>query len=386
MRPPSSDPYPLAEWIDRYLQRFLAHGLERFVDQRGGGFHEALGANGVATSEPKRLVVQCRQVYVFSHAARLAGPPECLEAARRGVEFLTEHYWDESAGGWFFSVGPADHAADRTRDLYAHAFALFALAHHHAATGDAGALAAALATQRFIDERFRDPVNGGFHEALDPELQPLPRVRRQNPHMHLLEAALALADSSGHSAATSLAEQLYALMRQRFLDVATGTLREFFTDDWQFHPEEGHVVEPGHHFEWAWILERYADLTDTAEARGLADALREWGWHHGRDAVHGGIFDAVDPRGTPLRDSKRIWPQLEVLKAFAVHHERTLDPNSRERLVAALGYLRERYLRPDGSWIEHLDRSGAPTNQRLPGSTGYHLFLGLTEARRALGR
>lgn len=381
---PEANPHSFVPWLDQYLGRLVALGLDKFVDRRDGGFHEALDEHGAPAHGARRLLVQCRQIYVNSHAAQLGLSAECLAVAARGVDFITDRYWDAEKGGWYFSVGEDGSPADRTRDLYAHAFVVFALAHFHDASGDSGALAGALTTLRLILDRFADPVSGGFHEALDAQLRPVPRVRRQNPHMHLMEGALALAQATGNPDAAQLADQLYALLRERFIDPETGTLGEFFTDSWQPHPAEGHQVEPGHHFEWAWILEQYSRLTRVATPLELADDLREWAWQRGLNPSLGGVHDGVDRRGDVLRDTQRIWPQLESAKAFAVHWERTAAAASRERLVQIVDHLRKRFLKPDGSWVEQLDRTGRAASNRLPGSTGYHLFLGLSEARRAL--
>ena len=44
-----------------------------------------------------------------------------------------------------------------------------------------------------------------------------------------------------------------------FIDAHNGALHEFFDADWNPAPGiEGRIVEPGHQFEWAWLLLRWA--------------------------------------------------------------------------------------------------------------------------------
>ncbi len=47
---------------------------------------------------------------------------------------------------------------------------------------------------------------------------------------------------------------LLALFKNKFLDQKNMIIREFL--DKKFNPDNkiGHVIEPGHHYEWAWLL------------------------------------------------------------------------------------------------------------------------------------
>ena len=54
-----------------------------------------------------------------------------------------------------------------------------------------------------------------------------------------------------------LVEELVELALTRLIDARSGALLEHFGEDWLPLPgAEGHIVEPGHLFEWAWLLQR----------------------------------------------------------------------------------------------------------------------------------
>ena len=53
---------------------------------------------------------------------------------------------------------------------------------------------------------------------------------------------------------------LRMLALTRFIDPETGVLREFFDADWRAPGGEDGLVEPGHQFEWAWLLQRWGRL------------------------------------------------------------------------------------------------------------------------------
>src|SRR5262249_25533413 len=115
-----------------------------------------------------------------------------------------------------------------------------------------------------------------------------------------------------------LADRLVDLFRDHFFDPTTGTLGEFFTDEWvKAAGAEGTHVEPGHHYEWVWILREYERLSGRnvdPEKRVLYAFANQFG----RQPGSGLIVDVLDRSGTVRDASTRIWPQTEAIKAHAV--------------------------------------------------------------------
>src|SRR5262249_22924826 len=147
---------------------------------------------------------------------------------------------------------------DASFDLYNQAFALLAYACGHGSLDPAGGWRAAARTlRRTLSDRFAHP-RGGFREDTDGRL-----VLRSNPHMHRLEAALVWAAIDDDPAWRIMADEIAELSLRYFIDPATGAVREFFSAaDWSPLPDErGQVVEPGHLYEWAYLLQRWARLT-----------------------------------------------------------------------------------------------------------------------------
>jgi mannose-6-phosphate isomerase len=375
MTPPALEAYP------RYArERLVPLCRDRFLDSVFGGFHEQLDARG----EPlplgtKRLIVQCRQLYVLSHAA-LLGDRSGASAAERGFAFLNASYRDPANGGWFFRASANGEPSDRTKDTYAHAFVLFALAYLSRAFSMPDAMELARTTYDAMKTRLGAP-DGGFWDAASETWDLDKRVRRQNPHMHLLEAFHALYETNGDTAWLVEAETLLELLRTRFFDPATGTLGEFFDADWRPDPERGHIIEAGHHFEWVWLLHRHATLTGRP-VDPIADLLFATAERHGFDPEYGGINDQMDRSGAPVLTTRRIWPMTEAVKAYAVRAETgsPLRPGEPARLIERLftDYIRPAQL----GWIETLTRESAPALTNMPGSTPYHLFLAASEVAR----
>ena len=363
------------------LDTLLPLCRDRFADPLHGGFHEQLDRAHVPVPlGTKRLMVQCRQLYVLAHAA-LLGDASGQDAAARGYDFLRRAYRDPAQGGWFFRAAADGTPADRSKDLYAHAFLLFALAWLHRAFAAPDAIPLASATYDTLLDRMAAP-NGGFWDRADAHWQPDRALRRQNPHMHLLEGLLALHAATGDARWRDAADHLIRLFLDRLHDPATATLGEFFTADWTPHPEQGEIVEPGHHFEWVWLLHRYTAQGGTLPVLAAADGLFTMATRHGFDAETGGIHDQIDRAGMPLATTRRIWPVCEAIKAHIARQEDGW-PVPAGQPAALVAHLFRDFLRPaESGWVETCARDGTPTHATLPGSTPYHVFLAAAELAR----
>ena len=203
--------------------------------------------------------------------------------------------------------------------------------------------------------------------------------------MHLLEALLALYDATQDSAFLDRARAIVDLFRRHFLDAKSGTLGEFFDHDWRPRDGvEGQWIEPGHHFEWVWLLHQYCKATGE-DLREEAEALYRFAEAHGVDPTDGLAYDVVLRDGTVEKRSKRCWPQTEALKAQLVLREwHGVDTSARTRAI--IDGLFTHYLSPArGVWQDRLDEHGDGMAERVPASSFYHLFLAMTEYLRVSG-
>ncbi len=202
-------------------------------------------------------------------------------------------------------------------------------------------------------------------------------ARLQNPLMHLLEASLAAFDATGDERFLGQADELAALFSNRLFDGVT--LGESFDRNWSRTP--GQVLEPGHHFEWAWILAQYQRLRG-GDFSAQAGALIAWGERFGVSAA-GAVFDAVDERGAPIRASSRAWTNTERIKGWLGLYELSgRDP--RAAVGQSTRLLFDRYLAGSspGAWVDQFGADGKPMAEAVPASTVYHLLLAFSEVLR----
>ncbi|HWJ76023.1 MAG TPA: AGE family epimerase/isomerase [Kaistia sp.] len=363
--------------IDRAFPLWSTTGF----DARIGLFHERLDLERRPLAAcPRRVMVQARQIASFSRASLVGWHRPGAEADALETVIRLYHKRD-GAPGWIFSLHPDGSPASTVRDLYAHAFILYAIAWGYRAFGSPKLIALADETLADMDHIFAAP-HGGFRDAVPAADD----IRRQNPHMHLLEALLALHEATGAERYMARAEHLIALATDRFIAADGGALIEDFGHDWQPLEAAGeNRVEPGHLFEWAWLLGEYARLGGSID-NGVRERLIAFATRTGLDPATGRIVDAVNERGTVLAASTRSWPHAEAVKAFAAAAlGGTADAEHAADLV--LGMLMQTFApdRLEGGWIDRFDASGAPLVDHMPASTLYHISGAIREADRAFG-
>jgi mannose/cellobiose epimerase-like protein (N-acyl-D-glucosamine 2-epimerase family) len=368
-------------WLQGVAWPFwLARGIDRDRSGRAVGFHEHLTLDRHdCTAEFRRLRVVTRQTYVFSEAAA-AGLPGAEEAVALGLDYLRRHAFDPG-GGYHWRFDLSGRVIDARRDLYDHAFVLLALSSAMQVLPHPILREEARALDSYLQDVFPHP-EGGYGESLPPSLP-----RRQNPHMHLLEACLAAAEAFGDDPFLDRADDLVALFLGRMFQPAEGALPEYFDEALVPHRKSGlFVVEPGHHSEWIWLLDRHARRRAAAgrpPVPGAKETIRRLAGFVDRHGIHGGtgaLVDEVWSDGTPHLLSQRLWPQTERLKA------EILRPDAEEaRILQAYAVLDSYILpAPPGLWLERRSAAGTFTRDPAPASSLYHLTAAIASSMRFL--
>ncbi|MER8698234.1 AGE family epimerase/isomerase [Mesorhizobium sp. M1273] len=344
------------------------------VDERHGGFHEALGFDATPLMKPKRMRTQARQIYAFAVAKARGwnGPADRLIS--HGLEFMARHGRTDN-GGWVRTLNVDGTVADAAEDAYDHSCVLLALAHAHMC-GNPDALRLGQETFAFIDAHLEDERLTGFRETSSGEGE-----RRSNPHMHLLEAFLAWHQATGERAHLRRAARIVDLFRSHFFDPESWTLGEYFDHEWRPTPgEKGTWTEPGHHFEWASLLVDFAGRSGQSGLTGLARKLYASAIANGLNRATGLAYGAVSRQGLPLDRVSRSWPQAEAIKA-AIALDGSGGPDLKPEIEARVGRLFRWHINPAplGLWIDRIDERGRSLASEVPASIFYHLVCALTQ-------
>jgi mannose/cellobiose epimerase-like protein (N-acyl-D-glucosamine 2-epimerase family) len=353
-----------------------------FLQDRGS-FCERLDFAGRPIRDvPQRAMVQARQIYVYAHAAALGIFPEGASLSHKALSTLLDRYCDERGAryGFAFALYLDGGIAAPVRDSYTHAFILLALAWSFRITQDRELLRIADETILFIESFLVDQSRLGLFD----EYPVRSRQKRQNPLMHLLEAYLALHEVAPSGRYIEKAAAIIDLFKARLFQRNLNVLLEHFAEDWSSHPDQrlGRVFEPGHHFEWVWLLGWYGRLVgdDVSE---LAEPLYAIARKHGVDTT-GLCFDEVFLDLAPSKHSHRLWPHTEGAKAAAVRFA-SGDFDAAEFAEAMIAALNQMFLgRPfSAGWIDHFASDGTPLVDFVPASSLYHIFGAFAELSHA---
>lgn len=347
-------------------------------DTHSGGFIERLDRNGRPEIEtPRRVRVQARQIYCFAMAANLGWFPPGKELALKGLDYMLRKARKvDGKPGFGHLLAPDGSLMNPLRDLYDHAFVLLALATVYRLTEDSQVRNEIDTTISFIDETLRSP-HGGYREGAPASLP-----RRQNPHMHLFEAMIALFDATGDVMFQQRAGGIFALFMSNFYDASAQVVGEYFEEDWsKILPIR---VEPGHQAEWVWLLKEFERITGCPTSRHrtalMSTALRY------REIQSGCLLDEGDIAGRITQPTRRLWPQTEIVKAWLTEVESNTS-GAREEALAALERLTSQYLTHPvaGGWYDQFDPEGRSIVDFIPASSFYHLICAAAETERVLG-
>jgi len=352
----------LLQWLlDQACPLWSTHGADRVR----GGFHERLsGTQGL--QEPRRARVQPRQVSSFAQAALLGWRGDAAALATHGLDYFRKYY--RRPDGLFRTlIGPDGASLDERALLYDQAFALLGLAEAQHVIPSAPLADEGRKLRATVFRLLRRKNGPGFETGL-----PLGAPLCANPHMHLFEVALAWIETSDDDEWHALADEIGALALSTFIDPVSGVLREHYEGDWKrLSGTPGRIIEPGHHFEWAWLLLRWEGAS-RPEVRRAAFKLIDAAEQHG---VRNGVAVNALLDDLSMHDpSARLWPQTERLKASALAARLT---GERRYWVmahaAATGLFRYLETKVPGSWYDKLTAEGKLIEEPAPASTFYHL-------------
>ena len=333
--------------------------------------YEALDAEHQPLPPQRYRAMACaRQLYLFS--SLIGEVPEAQIRAAALFRSLQQHFHDAEHGGWFYSIDPQGAPLDHRKDLYTHAFILFACAHYWGKVREPLVESVLNAALEVIAQRFA--TDDGLYEAcLDRDWSSLKTGPLQNPLMHLAEAFLATLSVREDAAAQGALVTLCTGMQKYFIDPQTGALMEKplgAVDNW---------FEPGHQFEWYFLLES-SPLLRGSKLHASLDRAFAFTEQLGVDQRSGAVRAMLDLEldGRPKDSTQRIWAQAEYLRAL------TLRPDSEAAVLRQLQALQQRFLHA-GGWYECRDDAGEVSRNDMPSTTPYHLatcYRGLVEYLR----
>ncbi|WP_156462518.1 AGE family epimerase/isomerase [Rhizobium sp. Leaf262] len=372
----------LKRWLD---QDALPLWWKVGAGKPDGGFYERIGQDAKPMlGDNRRARVQPRQAYCYAAAGQRGWNGDWRKAVDHGLHWFDQVFRLEN--GLYGNLADASgKLTDPTFDFYNQAFALFAAAQTALVFPERRdeMQIRALGILQVLQRDYAHPVIG-FEEA-NPPREPL----CSNPHMHFFEAMLAWEVVDPDGPWRELADEVASLAMEKFIDPQSGGLREFFDHNWAPMPgDKGRIMEPGHQFEWAWLLTRWGKLRKDNDAISKAKRLFEIGEKYGICARRKVAVMSLHDDFSVHDPLARLWPQTEWLKAavrlacVAHGEERYRYLSSAVRAIGALQPFLDTPI--SGLWFDRWPHDAPMIDEPAPASTFYHIVCAIYELEDAL--
>ncbi len=298
------------------------------MDAEHGGFAGCVGRDGsVQEGADKGIVLNTRILWFFSELARTRRDVSALSMARRAYDYLIRCFLDTEHGGFYWCVDYQGQVVADRKQVFAQAFAIYAVSTYAQATGDSAARTLARDTAALLREVARNPSGPGFLESFDRDWVPASTMRlserdvaaplSMNTHLHIVEAV------------TRLTELDPSVAHRRFLREGIELLCDCFIN------EEGHLrlyldvdgrdlssaYSFGHDIECSWLLwEAVTVLGDDALTQRVHQQVLQMASVCADKALdQAGFFieeRPFDQAGAPYESLSVWWPQAEAMVGF----------------------------------------------------------------------
>ena len=390
--------------------------LNNGVDKDYGGYLTCFDKNGKPAGDTdKYIVTQTRMIWGMSAFCRRYPKNVALaEAARQGVVFFINHFWDSVHGGWFWKTARDGAVIDHGKVVYGQSFAIYVLSEYTLATGDPRGLEYAEATFDLLQKYCTDTLRGGYYENLEPDWTiSAPGFaagdrKSLDIHMHLMEAFTTLAACSKKEIHRRKLEEVIEIILNKMINKKSGCGQNQF--DLDFHPipaidirrtwnaerATGEVVATptdttsyGHNVELAWLLNRAGEVLGKPADyyNHVTQKLVDHAIAHGLDHELGGVYRDGLHEGDALVRDKEWWQNCEVLVGFLDAYEHFTDNRYCDAFLKTWNFDSKHLINHSvGEWLQLVDKEG----KELVGDIGnpwkaiYHTGRAMVECKERL--
>lgn len=321
----------------------------------------------------RRTMVQARQIYCFAELGRLGWSGDW----KKIIENALPHFLRaiNNDGLFIHTFDSEAKIQDARLDLYNQAFGLFALAHAGDALKNNQLFEQAIKTLEVLNEKWARK-EGGYWEG---EITPCPPYR-QNPHMHLFEAANANYSFTKNPIWLEMQKNIAKTFVEKFQQEC-GAVTEYFDENWKpLNNNQGQIVEPGHCFEWGWLFDiGFENNEGTKTAIELSSFARKYGICPKRKIA----INEISTKGEIIDNKARLWPQTERLKAACASYKRTNSNDDEKEIIESYEGL-EKYFstKINGLWHDKMNYDGSFIIEPIKASSFYHITCAMNELLR----
>lgn len=360
--------FPAQELVDNLHNDILPYWMNKMVDHENGGFYGKRDGYDVLDKEaPKGIILNTRILWTFSSAARFFKNEEYFETAHRAYQYILEFFLDRKNGGVYWMIDFKGNPLQTKKQIYAQAFAIYALVEYHLATSNKESLDEAIKLFELIEKHSFDTKDNGYLEAFDEQWNLLEDLRlsdkdanekkTMNTHLHVLEAYTLLYDAWKNEKVCDQLKNLVLIFKDKIVNDRY-QYDLFFNEEWKLQSK---VTSFGHDIEGSWLLceavEMVGDDKLYREIQELAISTVDKTLEDGLDK-DGGLMNETEPDGLSDTD-KHWWPQAEAIVGLINAWQVSGDENYMQSATVVWEFIKNNLLdKKNGEWYWLVDRQG----------------------------
>ena len=314
--------------MEGFMKESVPFWLENGIDKEYGGYLVCFDSKGklmkelaVLTPEDKMIVTQTRMIWGFSAllrnglAKRYGWEEKCKEAAKQGVDFFIDKFWDKKNTGWAWVTDRKGNVLDNGKLVYGQTFAIYALAEYYMATGDERGIEYAEKTFDALKKYAADTFYGGYFENFkeDWTLESAGvyggDLKSLDIHMHTMEAYTTLYEAT--------------------------------------HKNPLDTTSYGHNIELIWLLNRAYEVLGLPPAREFTRKFADYTLANGWDNIHGGIYRDGMHDGRIVVTDKEWWQHFESLTGFLDSYQATEDERYLDTFIKLWEFDKKYFYNPE---------------------------------------
>lgn len=351
---------------------FWAH---KVLDEENGGFYGLISNDLIIdASAPKGSVLCSRILWTFARAYTAFGDKLYLDRASRAYKYLADYFVDDEFGGVYWKIDHKGNPIEKKKQIYAQAFAIYALAEFYHAASSAEALHLAKDIFYKIEKFGFEKQYGGYYDAFSRDWSPTENMqlgegdmnapKTMNTNLHILEAYTNLLLNWNDRNLRSQLKNLIMVTAKYIIDSSSYHLKLFFKEDWEVLSD---TVSYGHDIEGSWLLveaaEALGEESVLEDIKTITLKIADITYKEGA-APDGGLWYEGDAKGVTHFNSD-WWPQAEAMVGFLNAYQISNSENFLQASLNSWNFIKKYIIdRRYGEWFWSVDKD-RNVNDRL---------------------
>ena len=357
--------------LNSELKNILRYWVSNTLDQEYGGFVGKIDHyNLVIPKASKGIILNTRILWSFSAASTHLKTDLYQAVCDRAFHYLKTFFEDGNHEGVFWELDYKGNPLNKRKQVYAQAFAIYALSEYYIFTKNDTAKNWAIELFELLEKHAKDVLNLGYFEAFNQDWTPIKDMRlsnkdmnaskTMNTHLHILEAYTSLLRIYDNAQLRHSLKTLVELFLHKFLN-NNNHYDLFFDDGWKLL---SNIVSYGHDIETAWlVIEAAKQLNDEAllhQANTVALKVADTFLKEAIDE-DGAVLNEKNLTTNYVDTDRHWWPQVEALIGLSYANHLKANRDYISTSIKIWEYTKKHIIdHENGEWFFRVDKNGRP--------------------------